>query len=442
MSPSQAGAVAPARRNAARAAVMPGLDHQADDPQADALRAKYAAAGRDAARAQAAASASPMAGAAAGKKLVEVKICHACQAHGTVKRQYGYRVIDEVCEVCGGEGCITNKPKPASEELARKIRRVEALVATAEDLEALEALEAALKAKTIPALDAVLTKFAAAEPEAEPAAEPAKEERHLTVEGMSSEADAEKLQRALASMDGVVSAKVELEAKTAKVVGAPVPSEQQLAQAAVVAGFNASVKKLADDEVVVDFADVLRAFVDAGISEMSDTKPADPYRKMYELLFQASLVDYTTSPAAADKSKWDSDFVAKFGLPFHGDAVIALKGKGTGPKSGVRLMLADAGDFFSELSKKMKATGAPLTGAMTAEELKAADAAATKMKIEKLEKEQAERDAADAINAVRSAEMEASGKKVSGGLHKFDASEVDVNGGSATADDFMDAFGF
>ena len=38
--------------------------------------------------------------------------------------------------------------------------------------------------------------------------------------------------------------------------------------------------------------------------------------------------------------------------------------------------------------------------------------------------------------------MEAQGKKVTGGLHKFDASEVDVNGGDATADDFMDAFGF
>ena len=32
---------------------------------------------------------------------------------------------------------------------------------------------------------------------------------------------------------------------------------------------------------------------------------------------------------------------------------------------------------------------------------------------------------------------EASGKKVSGGLHKFDASEVDIEGGAATADDFM-----
>ena len=33
-------------------------------------------------------------------------------------------------------------------------------------------------------------------------------------------------------------------------------------------------------------------------------------------------------------------------------------------------------------------------------------------------------------------------KQLSGGKHKFDPSEVDVHGGSATADDFMDAFGF
>ena len=38
--------------------------------------------------------------------------------------------------------------------------------------------------------------------------------------------------------------------------------------------------------------------------------------------------------------------------------------------------------------------------------------------------------------------LEKSGKKVAGGMHKFDADEVDVNGGDATADDFMDAFGF
>ena len=195
----------------------------------------------------------------------------------------------------------------------------------------------------------------------------------------------------------------------------------------------------ADGDVV--YKEVLAAFVDAAISEMSDKKPDDPYRKMYEFLFQASLVDYTTSPTT-DKSKWDDDFVAKFGLVFHGDAVVASKGKGKGPKSGVKFMLADAGDFFSDLSKKMKATGAPLTGMMTAEQLKAADAAAAKMKREKEAKEQAARDAHDAENAKKTAEMEASGKKVSGGLHKFDASEVDIHGGSGTADDFMDAFGF
>merc|ERR1719454_306802 len=70
------------------------------------------------------------------------------------------------------------------------------------------------------------------------------------------------------------------------------------------------------------------------------------------------------------------------------------------------------------------------------------DAAAAKAKREKEAKAEAERDAADAENAKKTAEMEAQGKKVSGGLHKFDASEVDINGGSGTADDFMDAFGF
>ena len=63
-------------------------------------------------------------------------------------------------------------------------------------------------------------------------------------------------------------------------------------------------------------------------------------------------------------------------------------------------------------------------------------------KQQKEAKEQAERDLKDAENAKKTAEMEAQGKKVTGGLHKFDASEVDVNGGDATADDFMDAFGF
>ena len=113
----------------------------------------------------------------------------------------------------------------------------------------------------------------------------------------------------------------------------------------------------------------------------------------------------------------------------------------TGPKDGAKFLVSDAGDFFTEKSKALKAQGGP-RGVMTAEELKAADAAAAKAKREKEAKAEAERDAADALNAKKTAEMEAQGKKVTGGLHKFDASEVDVNGGDATADDFMDAFGF
>ena len=65
----------------------------------------------------------------------------------------------------------------------------------------------------------------------------------------------------------------------------------------------------------------------------------------------------------------------------------------------------------------------------------------------KKKQEDLARKAADAAKAEdernkRAQELEASGKKAAGGLHKFDASEVDVHGGNATADDFMDAFGF
>ena len=74
--------------------------------------------------------------------------------------------------------------------------------------------------------------------------------------------------------------------------------------------------------------------------------------------------------------------------------------------------------------------------------LAAKDAADKMAKREKEAKAEAERDAADALNAERAAALEASGKRATGGLHKFDAAEVDVHGGNATADDFMDAFGF
>ena len=59
-----------------------------------------------------------------------------------------------------------------------------------------------------------------------------------------------------------------------------------------------------------------------------------------------------------------------------------------------------------------------------------------------LAKTDGQKDALEAANLAKAQALEASGKKVAGGMHKFDASEVDVNGGDATADDLMEAFGF
>merc|ERR1719231_748661 len=134
-----------------------------------------------------------------------------------------------------------------------------------------------------------------------------------------------------------------------------------------------------------------------------------------------------------------SAYMSKYDMQTHIDTIVAKKASGSGPGSGVKFLISDAGDMFTALSTKLKAAGGL---PMTAEQLKAMDAAAAKAKREKVAKAEAERDAADAANAVRQAAMEAEGKKVSGGLHKFDASEVDIHGGEGTADDFMDAFGF
>ncbi|KAL3902319.1 MAG: hypothetical protein SGPRY_012115, partial [Prymnesium sp.] len=70
------------------------------------------------------------------------------------------------------------------------------------------------------------------------------------------------------------------------------------------------------------------------------------------------------------------------------------------------------------------------------------EAADLKKKQDDLARKAAEAAAAEEARVKKALELEKSGKKAAGGLHKFDASEVDVHGGAATADDFMDAFGF
>jgi len=190
----------------------------------------------------------------------------------------------------------------------------------------------------------------------------------------------------------------------------------------------------------VVYADALKMHMTAALNEILKKLPDDPFKAMQKVLFAASLTDDPPpTEAAVTQTPEMVEYMGNYDMQTHIDAIVAKKASGSGPMSGVKFMVSDAGDMFTELSKKLKAGGGV---PMTAEELKAMDAAAAKAKREKEAKEQAERDAKDAENAIKQKAMEAEGKKVSGGLHKFDASEVDINGGAGTADDFMDAFGF
>ena len=84
---------------------------------------------------------------------------------------------------------------------------------------------------------------------------------------------------------------------------------------------------------------------------------------------------------------------------------------------------------------------APSEPAFDLKALKEQEAAEMKKKIEEnaLKAKQKEKEEDERIAKMQA--LEAQGVKVAGGMHKFDASEVDVHGGNATADDFLDAFG-
>jgi len=75
-------------------------------------------------------------------------------------------------------------------------------------------------------------------------------------------------------------------------------------------------------------------------------------------------------------------------------------------------------------------------------DLQAFEAAELKKRQEEADKKAKAQEALDAKNNARDAELAAAGKRAAGGMHKFDPDEVDVHGGDATADDFLDAFGF
>ena len=195
----------------------------------------------------------------------------------------------------------------------------------------------------------------------------------------------------------------------------------------------------------IDYAAELRKFLTGGLHSVTAKMEKDPFKAMQQVLFQASLQDRPTPLTSVTPSSPEVlAYKVKYGLDNTiEDCLFKMKKRlVVGPREGFKFLLSDAGDYFTEWSKTLKARGGDLGLSLTAEELKAKDAADAKAKREKEAKAEAERDAADAENAKRAAALEASGKKATGGLHKFDASEVDAYGGDATADDFLDAFGF
>ena len=208
----------------------------------------------------------------------------------------------------------------------------------------------------------------------------------------------------------------------------------------------AADKAGASDSGDVSYADHLKLHIDVAVASVLKSKPKDPFKAIQQVLFQASLTGETpAAPGPRDSSPEAQAFIDEYQLDITIESCMFKMKKRlvVGPKDGVKFLISDAGDFFTEESKKLKAAGGVMPKAgMTAEELAAKDAADKKAKREKEAKAEAERDAADALNAERAAALEASGKRATGGLHKFDAADVDVHGGSGTADDFMDAFGF
>merc|ERR1711957_666213 len=87
--------------------------------------------------------------------------------------------------------------------------------------------------------------------------------------------------------------------------------------------------------------------------------PADPFKEMYKGCFAASLLEGGGDVVASTLKVTPEmeAYITKFSLQTHIDACIAKKAKGSGPKSALKFMMSDASDFFTDLSKKLKANG-------------------------------------------------------------------------------------
>ena len=157
---------------------------------------------------------------------------------------------------------------------------------------------------------------------------------------------------------------------------------------------------------------------------------------------------YVPTPAQIaemDEGKMELSEYMKGVLPTLNEALNSLaKDRPDEPISALAELLAAAAKGAATTSAAASGlpTPPPSGATMSAEEWKKKEAEELKAKQEAERKKAIEKDKLEAENIAKMQALEAQGKKVAGGMHKFDASEVDVHGGNATADDFLDAFGF
>ena len=157
-------------------------------------------------------------------------------------------------------------------------------------------------------------------------------------------------------------------------------------------GFGDDVSDAASDGDI-SYADELKKHLTGALNDVLAKQPSDPFRAMQQTLFQASLSGADALTAVTQVTPEVKAYEAKYGLYVSVDDVLFKMKKRlvVGPKDGFKFLLSDAGDLYTELSKRLKAMGGDLGLGMTAEELAEKDRQAAKAKREKEAKAEAER---------------------------------------------------
>ena len=137
-------------------------------------------------------------------------------------------------------------------------------------------------------------------------------------------------------------------------------------------GFGDETPADVSDSGDVSYAEHLKLHIDVALDSVLVSQPADPFKAIQQVLFQASLTGETPSPPAPrDATPEIAAYMDEYQLHIIIESCMFKMKKRlvVGPKDGVKFLISDAGDFFTEESKKLKAAGGVMPKAgMTAEE--------------------------------------------------------------------------